>query len=107
MAQIRRDLLVGGEGCVTVTCARPEDVATSSELPVKNWTFPRTPEIGGAGGVWARPMLGNTCAPSKEMTARCSSGCFWKRPALRVLSQHCFKFHVSSPFQIRPDTGGG
>src|ERR1700704_3301788 len=45
MAQIRWDLLVDCEGSETETWTTPEGVATSSELPVKDWTLPRTPEV--------------------------------------------------------------
>src|SRR5580692_3646452 len=53
----------------------PEGVATSSELPVKDWTFPRTPESGGAAFTSAPNAFGVAigAVASKHMDTRFSS----------------------------------
>jgi hypothetical protein len=43
-------------GCLTSMWTAPELVITSSELPVNDWSFPITPEMGGAAVAWAQTV---------------------------------------------------
>src|ERR1700752_4286873 len=53
-----------------LTWTTPDGVRMSSELPVKDWSFPFTPESGGADFSWAQAACGAACAASKEMNTR-------------------------------------
>src|SRR5258708_13524076 len=48
----------------------PVGVRMSSELPVNDWSFPLTPESGGADFTCAQAACGAACAASKEMNTR-------------------------------------
>src|ERR1700757_1405358 len=53
-----------------LTWTTPDGVRMSSELPVNEWSFPFTPERGGADFIWAQAACGTACAASKEMNTR-------------------------------------
>src|ERR1700756_3129481 len=53
-----------------LTWTTPDGVRMSSELPVNDWSFPFTPESGGAAFTWAQAACGAACAASKEMNTR-------------------------------------
>src|SRR5258707_1958582 len=48
----------------------PDGVRMSSELPVNDWSFPLTPESGGADFTCAQAACGAACPASKEMNTR-------------------------------------
>ena len=60
MAQIRRYLLVG---CKGLRDRNVDDALQAlqrrASCRLKDWTFPRTPESGGAGCAWARGDVWN------------------------------------------------
>jgi len=76
------------------------------ELPVNDWTFPITPEIGGAGCTWAQTVLGVACTASKVTNTRRNSGCFMKiffqLPVVRTLAVYNIfsRVMVSSPMKF-------
>src|ERR1700752_3486347 len=67
-----------------LTWTTPDFVRMSSELPVNDWSFPLTPESGGAAFTWAQAACGAACAASREMNPRRNNECFIKH----VLSEH-------------------
>src|SRR5260370_40608822 len=56
-----------------LTWTTPDGVRISSELPVNDWSFPLTPESGGAAFTCAQAACGAACAASKEMNTRCNN----------------------------------
>src|ERR1700756_3886842 len=67
-----------------LTWSTPDGVWISSELPVNDWSFPFTPESGGAAFTWAQAPCGAACAASEEMNTRRNNECFIKH----VLPEH-------------------
>ena len=58
----------------------PDCVRISSEVPVNDWSFPLTPESGGAVFTWAQAVCGAACAAIKKMNTRRNNECFIKMP---------------------------
>jgi hypothetical protein len=66
MTQIGGYLFIRCEGLLDIDVwTAPELVITSSELSVNDWSFPITPEIGGAAFAWAQTVCGVPNAASK------------------------------------------